>query len=155
MNTGGINSFVVAGIIATFLWAGFVCAISFMEAWLKFTAPGVSLSIGLGIGRIVFRALNIVEWILAIVILINMVRQRELGLAEALPLICVFMLILQTVWLLPALDDRAELIVQGQLPDASLLHYYYVVAEVIKVVCLFVYGIKLIVSTGINTRSLT
>ena len=37
-----------------FLWIGFVSAISFMEAWLKFRAPGVTLTLGLGIGRLVF-----------------------------------------------------------------------------------------------------
>ena len=42
----------------TFVWLGMVLAISFIEAPLKFTAPGVDLRIGLGIGRIVFRALN-------------------------------------------------------------------------------------------------
>ena len=45
----------------TFLWLGMVLAISFVEAPLKFRAPGVTLPIGLGIGRLVFRALNAVE----------------------------------------------------------------------------------------------
>ena len=44
-----------------FIWAGFVCAISFMEAWLKFRAPGVTLPVGLSIGRLIFSALNKVE----------------------------------------------------------------------------------------------
>ena len=41
-----------------FTWIGFVCAISFLEAWLKFRAPGVTVPIGLGIGRLVFGALK-------------------------------------------------------------------------------------------------
>lgn len=41
-----------------FLWLGFVCAISFMEAWLKFRAPHVTLVIGLSIGRLIFSALK-------------------------------------------------------------------------------------------------
>ncbi|MDY0090288.1 MAG: hypothetical protein RBR78_07970, partial [Flavobacteriaceae bacterium] len=56
---------------ASFLWIGFVCAISFMEAWLKFRAPGVTIPLGLGIGRLVFNALNKVEWIFATAILGN------------------------------------------------------------------------------------
>ena len=43
---------------ASFLWIGFICAISFMETRLKFRAPGVTLPIGLSIGKLVFRALN-------------------------------------------------------------------------------------------------
>ena len=35
----------------SFIWLGFVGAISFMEAWLKFCAPGVTRPIGLGIGK--------------------------------------------------------------------------------------------------------
>lgn len=52
-------------LVCVFVWVGFVCAISFMEAWLKFRAEGVTLPIGLGIGRLVFQALNRVEWVLA------------------------------------------------------------------------------------------
>ncbi len=44
---------------AAFVWLGMVLAISFIEAPLKFRAPGVTLAIGLGIGRLVFRALNV------------------------------------------------------------------------------------------------
>lgn len=35
------------------LWLGLVLAISFIEAPLEFRAPGVSLAVGLGIGRLV------------------------------------------------------------------------------------------------------
>ena len=54
----------------TFTWLGMVLAISFLEAPLKFRAPGVTIPIGLGIGRLVFRALNSVEAVLAVVIAI-------------------------------------------------------------------------------------
>ena len=40
----------------TLVWLGRVLAISFLEAPLRFRAPQVSLRIGLGIGRLVFRA---------------------------------------------------------------------------------------------------
>ena len=50
---------------AAFVWLGMVLAISFIEAPLKFRAPGVTLAIGLGIGRLVFRALNVCEVVLA------------------------------------------------------------------------------------------
>lgn len=52
-------------IASVFLWIGFVCAISFIEAWLKFKASGLSLPIGLGIGRLAFNVLNKVDWVLA------------------------------------------------------------------------------------------
>ena len=48
-------------IVTPILWLGFVLSISFMEAWLKFQAEGVTQIIGLSIGRLVFNALNKVE----------------------------------------------------------------------------------------------
>ena len=64
-------------LIITFLWIGFVCAISFMEAWLKFRAPGITLPLGLGIGRIVFDALNKMEWIFSVIIILNFNLQQR------------------------------------------------------------------------------
>ena len=57
-------------VAAVFVWLGMVLAISFLEAPLKFRAPGVTLQLGLGIGRLVFRALNTCEAVLAAVILV-------------------------------------------------------------------------------------
>jgi len=45
-----------------------VVAISFLEAPLKFRAPNMTTQIGLGVGRLVFRALNDIEVMLAVVI---------------------------------------------------------------------------------------
>ena len=66
----------------TFLWLGMVFAISFIEAPLKFRAPGVTLPIGLGIGRLVFRALNGAEVVCAVGILVAIVLGSWPGLAE-------------------------------------------------------------------------
>lgn len=132
-------------IISLFLWVGFVCAISFMEAWIKFRAPGVTLPIGLGIGRLVFGALNIMEWIFAIVIISNFIftKTKLITTQNSLLYIAILMLIIETVWALPTLDARAELYIQGQNPPSSTLHFYYVGMELIKVVCLTIFGIKL------------
>jgi hypothetical protein len=52
-----MGSFAAAtGAAATFVWMGMVLAISFLEAPLKFRAPGLILAVGLSIGRLVFRA---------------------------------------------------------------------------------------------------
>lgn len=132
-------------IIVTFLWIGFVCAISFMEAWLKFQAPGITVPLGLGIGRLVFNALNTVEWVFAITILINIIWSgRNLwqwqNLLYAVPLI---LLLIQTFWLLPVLDTRAELHIQEQIVPPSNLHFYYVGIEIIKTACLATFGLTL------------
>lgn len=138
-------------LISTFLWIGFVCAITFMEAWLKFRAPGITLPLGLGIGRLVFAALNKVEWVFALAIIINIVWNtpdilKWQNLSFAIPLV---LLIIQTIWLLPALDARAEMHIQGQHVPHSNLHFYYVGMEIIKVVCLIIFGITLFKNTTI------
>ncbi|HEY1040486.1 MAG TPA: hypothetical protein VGF30_13820 [Bacteroidia bacterium] len=132
-------------VVAVFVWIGFVCAISFMEAWLKFRAPGINLPLGLGIGRIVFNALNKVEWVLAIAIILNFLfaKQRVMELEHLFLLAPLIILIIQTVYALPALDARARLHIEGSFVPPSNLHFYYVAMEAIKVTGLIVFGIKL------------
>lgn len=135
--------------IVTFLWIGFVCAISFMEAWLKFRAPGVSLPIGLGIGRLVFNALNKVEWVFAVTILahIFLIKSPVITTASLMYYIPLMLLIIQTFWVLPALDARAELYIQGKPVPPSNLHFYFVGMETVKVVSLGIFGVSPIKST--------
>jgi len=59
-----VNGYLAVAVAAVFVWLGMVLAISFLEAPLKFRAPGVTIQLGLGIGRLVFRALNICEVVL-------------------------------------------------------------------------------------------
>ena len=120
------------------LWIGFVCAISFMEAWLKFTASGITLPLGLGIGRVVFAALNRVEWTIALLIGISLWRIRWRFNPRILFFIVIplFILLLQTVWLLPALDSRASIWIAGGTPPPSPIHWIYISLEVVKVLAL-------------------
>lgn len=133
---------------SVFLWIGFVGAISFMEAWLKFRAPGVTLPLGLGIGSLVFSALNKVEWVLVILIVLDLFLFNRSGIntPRLFFLIALGVLILQTLWLLPALDARIPLYQQGLEVPSSPLHLYYVLSEVIKVACLLVMGVHFIKS---------
>lgn len=133
-------------LVATFIWIGMVLAISFMEAWLKFRAPGITLALGLGIGRLVFNVLNKVEWVLAIIILLQLLFSKQHWakteyFAFYLP---VGILLLQTFWLLPALDARAALHISGPAPPPSNHHIYFVAMELTKTICLFVFGISLL-----------
>ena len=133
-------------IAAVFIWVGFICAISFMEAWMKFQAPGITLKLGLGIGRLVFNALNKVEWVLCIVILLELIFNKAsfLKILWAYYGIAILILITQSVWLLPGLDMRAEIIIQGNTAPASNLHWYFVGLESIKLICLFTFGVGLL-----------
>ncbi len=133
-------------IASTFIWIGFLCAISFMEAWLKFRAPGVTIEIGLGIGKLVFGALNKVEIVLSIIILFNLlVNNTGMPFAQKVYFYVAFVIvILETFWALPALDKIANLVIQDRPLPASNLHIYYVVMEVIKLGCLILFGLYLL-----------
>lgn len=142
---------------ATFLWIGFVCAISFMEAWLKFRAPGITVSLGLGIGRLVFDALNKVEWAFVIAIAISILLNRKpFSIKKHITFfIPAIVLIAQTIWLLPVLDARAELHIQAKTVSPSNLHLYYIAVEFVKIVCLIIYGLSLFTPTEKTSTNTT
>jgi carbon starvation protein CstA len=122
------------------IWLGMILGISFLETPLKFRAPSVSLEIGLDIGRYVFGAFNQVECALALV-MVKFVLIIRLKGRWLIPLGAVWLsLVLQTVWLLPILNARVELIVQGQTPGPSFTHTLYVVLEILKAIALTLYG---------------
>ena len=133
-------------ISSVFIWIGFIGAISFMEAWLKFQAPGITVPLGLGVGKLVFGALNKVELVLSIIIIgslfyggMNKFKKEQIYFV--IPFLIV---VVQTTYLLPALDTRAEMHIQGQNVPASNLHFYYVGLEVVKIICLLIFGVKLL-----------
>lgn len=131
-------------IASTFLWLGFVLAISFMEAWLKFEAPNITVPLGLGIGRLVFTALNLVELTLVMIIAASIVLSNSIHLYKLFLFfyLATIIVIVQTVWLLPALDVRATEVIEGRASGTSLLHLYYIIIEFIKVISLFTFGIQ-------------
>jgi hypothetical protein len=113
-----------------------------MEAWLKFWATNVTLPIGLSIGRLIFNALNKVEWIFTIIIITHiMLSKKKLRFISFY--IPVILLVIQTFLILPALNERVEIILQGREALPSRLHFYYLFTEIIKVFCLFIFGIDL------------
>jgi hypothetical protein len=131
-------------IAAVFVWLGMVLAISFLEAPLKFRAPGVTLPIGLGIGRLVFRALNAAEAVLAIVLAIALVAAPSPAPTVAAAATPVGALLVQLVAVRPALSRRSDAILAGADAPRSHAHYAYVGLEVVKVVGLIVAGIALL-----------
>lgn len=128
---------------AIFIWVGFICAISFMEAWIKFTTPGVTINTGLAIGRRVFDALNKVEIALAFIIIATLVQNYpNLIFKNTLLMIAFCVLAIQSLYLLPQLSARIDLHLKGDDVAPSPLHAYYLSAEGVKVFSLLVLGFK-------------
>lgn len=126
----------IMGIV--FLWSGLVLGISFLEAWLKFKAPHITLPLGLGIGRLVFAASNTVQIILAI-LLLSLAFWQKIKLNYGV-IIAISILILHTCWLLPVLDKNAELVIKYGHATHSYAHLLFVGTEVVKLVSLLIAG---------------
>ncbi len=137
--------FRILQIAIPFVWFGMIGAISFMEAPLKFTAPNITLALGLGIGRIVFQTLNKIEIVLALLMLVSLFANRPKNKFPVYAFGAILLLlILETFWLLPVLDARAEIIIGGNVPPESILHFVYIAFDAAKFLLLFALGVSLI-----------
>ena len=127
---------------ASFIWLGLILGISFIEAPLKFQAPGITIPLGLGIGRLVFSAVNKLELLLMVIAFFSALSSnRVLKIGFYSIIILALILLFQTLYLLPALDERAELVLQGQLIPPSFHHQLYIVLETIKLILLLFSGL--------------
>ena len=122
-----------------FFWMGMVIAISFMEAPLKFQAPGITVELGLGIGRLVFFTLNKMELVLALILGFTIIGTGKKSSVRIYSFIS-FLLTIQTLWLLPVLDERAVLLLSGTTPEPAPYHTVYIVMEGLKIISLSLLG---------------
>ncbi len=125
----------------SFLWLGMVLAISFLEAPLKFRAPGIDLRLGLGIGRLVFRALNGVEAVLAVVLLTAVVAGDVPDRVTVAAACAAGVLLVQLVAIRPLLTKRSDRVLSGEYAGGSRVHLLYIGAEVGKVAALVTAGV--------------
>ena len=141
-----MNAAWAVAVAAIFVWLGMVLAISFLEAPLKFRAPGITLQLGLGIGRLVFRALNICETILGLAVLVALFVDVPPTPVVAAVLVAVGALVVQVLVIRPRLTRRSDAVLAGADGPRSRGHYAYVGFEAIKAVALLVSGILLLTS---------
>jgi hypothetical protein len=144
---GTVNHWLGLAVASVFVWLGMVLAISFLEAPLKFRAPGITIPLGLGIGRLVFKALNMCEVVLAAAALVGVVLGRAPAVVLVATVIAVAALGAQVLAVRPALARRSNAV----LADASVAesgrsraHVVYVGFELVKVVALLVGGVLLL-----------
>lgn len=140
-----MNGAWAVAVAALFVWVGMVVAISFMEAPLKFRAPGVTLRIGLGIGRLVFRALNGTELVLAAIVLVALSFDPPPTRIVAAIIVAIVALAVQLLAVRRWLSRRSDAVLAGHEGSRSRAHYVYIGLEVIKAVALLVSGILLLV----------
>ena len=139
-----MDAAVAVAVAAVFVWLGMVLAISFLEAPLKFRAPGVTLQIGLGIGRLVFRALNACEFALAVAVVVCLaITPPMTGIAIAAG-IAVVTLLVQVLAVRPRLTRRSDAVLGGGEGPRSHAHWGYIGLEIVKVIALLIAGVLLL-----------
>lgn len=129
MTTTGRTTTALRLLLPAFL-LGAIIAISFLEAPLKFLAPGVTIPIGLGIGRLVFTALNVLAGIVLLVLTFVSVRARA-GRGPLMILGGIWLVFVVEVALIrPVLNRRSDLVIAGsEAPGTNGAHYAYIAAD--------------------------
>lgn len=125
----------------TFLWVGLLCGISFLEAPLKFQAPGITLELGLGIGKLVFGALTKIEMAISLLIIAGLVILKPLKKEYLFYLVAIGIVAIDNAILMPILDARIDMITSGNTPSESSTHWWYVGLEAVKLFSLIAAGI--------------
>lgn len=131
--------------LLAWVWMGIVIGVSFLATPVKFTADSITRAVALDVGRATFQALGYLEWALTILLAIVIWRavatgQRPSDRTLVAAAIISGVVVLQALWLVPALDERVASIIAGIEPPPSHLHTFYGVAEVVKVAALGLLG---------------
>ncbi len=120
----------------TYIWLGFILAISFFEAPLKFQAPTVKMEQALDIGRLIFFWLNKIELLFLVLTIVFLFVFKEKNHLKTVVTTLGIALLIQSFWLLPSLDERAILRISGNELEPSNLHSIYIILELVKVALL-------------------
>jgi hypothetical protein len=125
-----------------FVWFGLTAGISLLATPVRFASGAMTRPVALDVSRIVFAALNKVE-LMALIILLVLVRMtgraREMWVACGL---LALILIAQSSWLLPELSARTEQILAGIEPASSFAHGAYSMMELSKLLILLFIGFR-------------
>lgn len=129
--------------VVALIWIGMILGISGLATPIKFQAASLTLPVALDVGQTTFAAFNKMEWLLAAVLAIAVLlcRPALLSLRLVLTVAAIITVLLQTFWLLPALDQRVAAVIAGEVLPPSGLHNLYVVAEGVKLLALIVLGV--------------
>ena len=125
-------------------WFGMTAGVSLLAVPAQFGAAAATRAVSLDVARVIFTALNKAE-LAALVILLIVVRisgnARRYWAAVS---VLAFIMLLQTVWLLPELAERSRMILAGTEPPPSIAHAAYSTLELAKLALLLILGLAAI-----------
>lgn len=117
------------------VWLGLIIAIDLIEAPLKFQAPGITIPLGLGIGRLVFLAMNITEIVIALVLAIALWRSRADRRSWTLAGAAFALLVLKFGVIRPLLAVHTDAVLAGG-EGGSFAHFFYIATDAVLFIVL-------------------
>ncbi len=118
------------------IWLGVLIGVSFLATPVKFMAPSLSLPVALDVGRHTFAVFNKAEWFLSAVFVVAVWAGDRTRLEMSAAALMAVLVFVETVWLLPVLDQRVGVIIAGGQPEPSSLHNLYIAFEAAKLLVL-------------------
>lgn len=129
------------------IWLGLIIGISLIEAPLKFQAPGITIPLGLGIGRLVFTAMNAAELVIAALLLIAVLRRGVPWFQRWIAVALTGVLLVKVALIRPPLNRRTDMVLAGIDGGGSSWHYLYIAADGLLIVGLVVLIVSVIRSS--------
>jgi len=131
-------------LMSVFLWLGFVCALDFLEIWIEFKPVIVTISIKSFLSDLVYNTMTNLEWFFVLVIIGTTYYTK---IEEVFPLYALFIipfviLGIQTSNVIPDMNNHFVIYMIGKSYKFSS-SFCYLALEGIKVLCLFIFGLKL------------
>lgn len=122
-----------AALIAICLvWLGMLTGVSFVATPVKFAARSLELPVALDVGRATFALFSKIEWALCLAAIIVVATGARHALSAVLVGGLTAILLVQALWLLPALDARVAAVIAGAPSPPSRHHLLYAVFEACK-----------------------
>ena len=124
-----------------FTWFGMTGGVSVLATPARFSAPLMTRPVAFDLMANVFAYLNKAEFVALILLLITV---RASGRAASWWAVCgvlTLVLVAQSVWLLPALTERAAMVAAGQPLSPSNVHAAYSTLELGKLLLLLGAGV--------------
>lgn len=114
------------------IWAGLILGVSFIATPVKFQAPHLTMSVALEVGKATFHMFNTIEWCVIISVIFLTAISSKAAQNWPLAILLLGIIMLQTFWLLPVLDIRANEVIAGGTPNPGHYHWFYIALEIFK-----------------------
>jgi len=128
------------------LWSGIIIGVSFIATIIKFYAEDITIPIALSIGKVTFNLQIIIDLIILSVIALLTVYYyyQKLKIPAIHIILFIFLLciiIIQKFYMLPVLDTRINMRLNGKELSDTWHHNGYIIMETSKVIITLIAGL--------------